>query len=222
MNTYLRIGSRRADCAKAIVRPKLGRERKARVLEDERLALGADQMIGLMSAIANSRDVGAFEILYGHFYPRVRSYMMRMTKGDRVLAEELAQETMMRVWHKAALFDAAKAQASTWIYTIARNQMIDSVRRGTRPAFDENDPALVPDELETADAKIEREQDAAALNRAMIALSGKHMEVLRMSFFDGLTHSMIADRLNLPIGTVKSRIRLACEKLRLALREQAK
>ncbi|RUL99363.1 sigma-70 family RNA polymerase sigma factor [Rhizobium chutanense] len=176
----------------------------------------------LMAAVATSRDREAFETLYRHFYPRVRSYMVRMTKGNRILAEELAQETMMRVWNKAALFDATRAQASTWIFTIARNQMIDCVRRSARPDFDANDPAFVPDELEAADAKVEREQAAIALNRAMTRLKDKYAEVLRMSFFDGLTHTKIAETLNLPIGTVKSRIRLACEKLRVAVQDEAK
>ncbi|OCI98804.1 RNA polymerase subunit sigma [Rhizobium sp. AC27/96] len=175
-----------------------------------------------MSAVAESRDIVAFELLYRHFYPRVRSYMIKMTRGNRILAEELAQETMMRVWHKTALFDPSKAQASTWIFTIARNQMIDSVRRAIKPDFDPNDPAFVPDEFEAADVLIERQQSAAALRRAMTTLKGRYAEVLRMSFFEGLTHSTIAEKLNLPIGTVKSRIRLACEKLRTALQDEAK
>lgn len=202
--------------------PTPGRARKVGKLEEESVSLGAERIKVLMSAVADSGDVGAFEILYRHFYPRVRSYMVKMTKGNRILAEELAQETMMRVWYKAALFDPSKAQASTWIFTIARNQMIDLIRRDARPAFDPDDPAFVPDEFEGADIKIEREQSAAALGRAMTTLKGRYAEALRMSFFDGLTHSTIAEKLNLPIGTVKSRIRLACEKLRIALQEEAK
>jgi RNA polymerase sigma-70 factor (ECF subfamily) len=148
--------------------------------------------------------------------------MVRLTKGNRVLAEELTQETMMKVWHKAELFDPSKAQASTWIFTIARNRMIDAMRRGARAEFDVNDPAFVPDQIEAADAAIERRQDAQRLQQAMVTLKGKYIEVLRMSFFDGLTHPIIAQKLDLPLGTVKSRIRLACEKLRMALQENDK
>jgi len=224
MNMQLprRTALRRAACAEATGWPTPGGARKVGKLEEESVRLAAERIKVLMSAVAGSRDVGAFETLYRHFHPRVRSYMVKMTRGNRILAEELAQETMMRVWHKASLFDPSKAQASTWIFTIARNQMIDSVRRGLRPDFDPNDPAFVPDELEAADLVIERHQSAAALGRAMTTLKGTYAEVLRMSFFEGLTHSTIAEKLNLPIGTVKSRIRLACEKLRAALQDEAK
>ncbi len=222
MQLPLRLGLRRATCAKAIVRPTPGEAREVGNLEEQRFRLDPERIKVLMSAVADSRDVGSFEILYRHFYPRVRSYMIRMTRGNNILAEELAQETMIRVWNKAALFDASKAQASTWIFTIARNQMIDSVRRGLKPALDPNDPAFVPDELVAADIKIERQQNAAALGRAMTSLNARYAEVLRMSFFEGLTHSTIAEKLNIPIGTVKSRIRLACEKLRTVLQEEAR
>lgn len=219
----LRTGVLRATCADAKVWPtSSGGARKVGKLEEETVSLDAERIRVLMAAVVDSRDIGAFELLYRHFYPRVRSYMVKMTRGNRILAEELAQETMMRVWHKAALFDPSRAQASTWIFTIARNQMMNSVRRAIKPDFDPNDPAFVPDEFEAADVLIERQQSAAALRRAMTNLKGRYAEVLRMSFFEGLTHSTIAEKLNLPIGTVKSRIRLACEKLRTALQDEAK
>jgi RNA polymerase sigma-70 factor (ECF subfamily) len=139
-----------------------------------------------------------------------------------VLAEELTQETMMKVWHRAELYDPSRAQASTWIFTIARNGMIDAMRRRARAEFDVTDPAFVPDQIEAADAGIERRQDAQRLQQAMMTLKDPYVEVLRMSFFDGLTHPLIAQKLNLPLGTVKSRIRLACEKLRMALQENDK
>ncbi|MDV4158391.1 MULTISPECIES: sigma-70 family RNA polymerase sigma factor [Rhizobium] len=199
-----------------------GLERKVGALEEEKQKLDAARINSLMSAVGKSRDIDSFEILYRHFYPRVRSYMVRLTRGNRILAEELTQETMMRVWYKAALFDSSKAQASTWIFAIARNQMIDAARKGAHPEFDVNDPAFVPDEMEAADVKIQRQQNAQELHNAMLTLKQKYVEVLRMSFFDGLTHTMIAERLNLPIGTVKSRIRLACEKLRMAIQVDAK
>jgi RNA polymerase sigma-70 factor (ECF subfamily) len=204
--------------------PEICRDRnqKAQVLEEEQEKSDAARINTLMAAVAKSRDVEAFEAVYSHFSPRVRSYMVRLTKGNRVLAEELTQETMMKVWHKAELFDPSKAQASTWIFTIARNRMIDAMRRGARAEFDVNDPAFVPDQIEAADAAIERRQDAQRLQQAMVTLKGKYIEVLRMSFFDGLTHPIIAQKLDLPLGTVKSRIRLACEKLRMALQENDK
>ncbi|WP_349294047.1 sigma-70 family RNA polymerase sigma factor [Rhizobium sp. AN80A] len=223
MQMPLRTELRRALSAEAKVWPtSSGVAREVDKLEEEPVSLDAGRIKALMSAVADSRDIGAFELLYRYFYPRVRSYMVKMTRGNRILAEELAQETMMRVWHKAGLFDPARAQASTWIFTIARNQMIDSVRKSSKPDFDPNDPAFVPDDFEAADVLIERQQSAAALGRAMATLKGGYAEVLRLSFFEGLTHSTIAEKLNLPIGTVKSRIRLACEKLRTALQDEAK
>ncbi len=222
MQMLRRYALHRDACVAATRWTTPGGARKVDKLEEEGVSLGAERINPLMSAVAESRDTVAFELLYRHFFPRVRSYMVKMTRGNRILAEELAQETMVRVWHKAALFDPSKAQASTWIFTIARNQMIDSVRKGVKTDFDPNDPAFVPGEFEPADLLVERQQSAAALGQAMTTLKGKYAEVLRMSFFEGLPHSKIAERLNLPIGTVKSRIRLACEKLRTALQDKAK
>jgi RNA polymerase sigma-70 factor (ECF subfamily) len=218
----LRAGLHRAISTKPIAWNLPELERKALVLEEEQGKSDAERINSLMAAVAKSRDVQAFEDVYRHFCPRVRSYMVRLTKGNRVLAEELTQETLMKVWHKAELYDPSKAQASTWIFTIARNRMIDAMRRGSRAEFDVNDPAFVPDQMEAADDGIERRQDSQRLQQAMMTLKDKYVEVLRMSFFDGLTHPLIVQKLNLPLGTVKSRIRLACEKLRMALREQDK
>ncbi|WP_348633770.1 sigma-70 family RNA polymerase sigma factor [Rhizobium sp. BK376] len=192
------------------------------MLKEEGLKSDTARINWLMAAVADARDVDAFEILYRHFRPRVRSYMVRLSRGNRVLAEELTQEAMMRVWQKAALFDPSKAHASTWIFTIARNLMVDAVRKGTHAEFDMNDPAFVPGEIESADVSIERLQEAQRLRRAMLAMEDKYSDVLRMSFFDGLTHPRIAQKLNLPLGTVKTRIRVACEKLRMALQEEEK
>jgi len=222
MQLPLRSGLRRGNCAKAVAWRTPGLERKVGALGEEKQKLDAARINSLMSAVGKSRDIDSFEILYRHFCPRVRSYMVRLTRGNRILAEELTQETMMRVWNKAALFDSSKAQASTWIFAIARNQMIDAARKGAHPEFDINDPAFVPDEMEAADVKIQRQQNAQELHNAMLTLKQKYVEVLRMSFFDGLTHTMIAEKLNLPLGTVKSRIRLACEKLRMAIQDDAK
>jgi RNA polymerase sigma-70 factor, ECF subfamily len=187
------------------------------VLEKEDVKLDAERINSLMAAVADARDLEAFETLYRHFCPRIRSYMIRLTKGNRVLAEELTQETMMKVWQKAELFDPSRAQASTWMFTIARNQRIDAMRRTAHVEFDISDPAFVPDEIEPADVGLERQQD----RRSMLRLKEKYVEVLRMSFFEGVTHQLIAEKLNLPLGTVKSRIRLACEKLRMALQEES-
>ena len=125
----------------------------------------------------------------------------------------------MLVWRKASQFDPAKASASTWIFTIARNARIDAFRREKRPEYDPEDPALVPDALEAPDEPISREQSAAQLANAMQRLSEPERAVLHLSFFEDLSHGMIAERLGIPLGTVKSRMRLAFGKLRAALSE---
>ncbi|MDE1995264.1 MAG: sigma-70 family RNA polymerase sigma factor [Rhizobiaceae bacterium] len=194
---------------------------KALPLAESDTGLDRDRLNALIAAVAERQDVEAFEILYKHFVPKVRSYMMRFS-GDRVIAEEMAQEAMLAVWKKAAQFDPARGQASTWIYKIARNMQIDALRRGPRPTFDPNDPAFVPEDVEAADIEFDREQDAERLRAAVFALKPDQIDVLRMSFYEEMPHSAIAAALKIPLGTVKSRIRLACEKLRSALKENQK
>lgn len=170
----------------------------------------------LLCAIGERQDKAAFAELFRHFAPRLKSYIIRLG-SDAGSAEELTQETMVLVWRKASQFDKAKASASTWIFTIARNARIDAFRRNRRPEFDPDDPALVPDPLEAPDASIDREQSASQLSEAMKRLSEHERAVLQLSFFEDLSHGMIAKRLDIPLGTVKSRIRLAFGKLRAAL-----
>lgn len=171
---------------------------------------------GLLKAVATERSVEAFEVIFRHFGPRVRIYMLRQVR-DAQAAEELMQETMMTVWNKAALFDPARGNVSAWIFRIARNLRIDAHRRDKRPEFDINDPAFVPDDAPAADVQMEEVQDAERLHRALALLPKEQLDLLKRSFFDEVSHSAIAEQLGLPIGTVKSRIRLAFAKLRAAL-----
>jgi RNA polymerase sigma-70 factor (ECF subfamily) len=173
------------------------------------------RMKRLAAAIAELRDAAAFEELYMHVFPRLRSHMRKMTR-DVTTADELAQEVMLSVWRKAHQYDAGRGQVSTWIFRIARNIYIDSLRR-RRPEFDENDPAFVPEAEPPADRSIMNAQDADALNRALGQLKEEHLEVLRLSYFEEMPHSAISSALGIPLGTVKSRIRMACEKLRWVL-----
>lgn len=179
----------------------------------------ADQspdMVALLGAVGARRDLEAFETLFRHFAPRVKAYMARMG-GDGQLAEELMQETMIAVWNKADRFDPAKGAVSTWIFTIARNLRIDGFRREKRPDFDPDDPAFVPDDVAPADAELDARQASEQLHQAIAALPVEQAALLKLSFFEDQSHSAIATRLNLPLGTVKSRMRLAFDKLRAAL-----
>lgn len=170
----------------------------------------------LMLAVSSRRDMDAFEVIFKHFAPRVKAYMAKLS-ADKQTAEELMQETMIAVWNKADQFDFSKGALSTWIFTIARNQRIDAVRRARRPQFDPTDPAFVPNEEQAADKVIVDRQSAIELRAAMASLPKEQSALLELAYFEDSTHSAIAKKLNLPLGTVKSRLRLAFSKLRAAL-----
>lgn len=167
----------------------------------------------LVLLIARAQDRAAFKALFQHFAPHIKAYLMRLGAG-RAQAEDLAQDAMIAVWRKAQLFDPAKASAATWIFTIARNLRIDAIRREKRPEFDPSDPAFVPDADEPADAKLAREGDESALRAALKSLPPDQAQVIELSFFADKPHSEIAKTLGLPLGTVKSRLRLAMARIR--------
>ncbi len=178
-----------------------------------------DDFTARLVVVGTDANLDAFEALFRHFGPKIRAFMMKRS-ADRQLAEELMQETMMTVWNKAAQFDPARGSASSWIFTIARNVRVDAYRKSNRPEFDPNDPAFVPDAPMPADTMMELGQDAERLHAAMANLPDEQVELLKLSFFEEASHSAIAETLGLPIGTVKSRIRLAFSKLRDALGER--
>jgi RNA polymerase sigma factor (sigma-70 family) len=178
-----------------------------------------EDMSQLIAAVARVQDVSAFEKLFRHFGPRVKAYMMRHTRSHQT-AEELMQETMMLVWNKAALFDPDKGNASTWIFTIARNTFISAYRKQNRPEFDPNDPAFVPDEIEPADVEFQNRQEADLVHAALKELPEEQRELVQRSFFGDVSHSDLAEEFGLPLGTVKSRIRMAIAKLRKSLGER--
>jgi RNA polymerase sigma-70 factor (ECF subfamily) len=166
----------------------------------------------LLTAVAADRDKEAFAKLFGHFAPRVKAYLMR-GGSPPAMAEDIAQETFVAVWRKAHLYDRKKASASTWLFTIARNQRIDRIRRERRPEPDPNDPSFAPDPVALPDREVSAQQDMSAVRLALKTLPEAQREVVMMSFFEDKSHSVIADDLQLPIGTVKSRIRLALKRL---------
>lgn len=179
-------------------------------------AKATQPMAELLCAVGRQRDVEAFEAIFRHFAPKVKGYMARMA-GDSQLAEELMQETMVAVWNKADQFDPSRGAVSTWVFTIARNLRIDAFRREKRPAFDPNDPAFVPDDVPQADMELEEQQASEQLHQALAKLPAEQMALLRLSYFEDHSHSAIARILDIPLGTVKSRMRLAFAKLRVAL-----
>jgi RNA polymerase sigma factor (sigma-70 family) len=170
----------------------------------------------LLVAVARDRDKVAFGLLFGQIAPRLKAYLVR-SGAAASQADELVQEVMLMVWRKADSFDPAQSAASTWIFTIARNKRIDAVRRDRRPEFDPGDPALVPDQAPAADRSIEAAQDTARLRDAILKLPSEQAELLRLVYFEDQPHTMIAQRSGLPLGTVKSRLRLAMVRLRREL-----
>ena len=179
-----------------------------------------EDLAACLAKVGSCRDVEAFEILFKHFGPKVRAFMLKRG-SNRQSAEELMQETMMMIWNKASLFDPSKGSVSSWIFTIARNVRIDAFRKANRPEFDPNDPAFVPEDVAPADEIYGAEQDAERLRKAIVKLPPDQAELLKLSFYEEISHGMIAQRLNIPLGTVKSRIRLAFSRLRDMLGDAA-
>ena len=183
--------------------------------EAERLAdLDQDLM-----AVAQRQDASAFKRLFDDLAPRLKFFLIKRGMIESA-AEDVLQETMLKVWRKAALFDSSKASASTWIYTIARNVKIDRLRKETRPEPDPNDPCYVPDDPETGEQAMSRKQDRERIRKALAVLPPEQMRIITMSFFDEKSHGEIAEELDIPLGTVKSRIRLAFGKIRAELETQ--
>jgi len=177
--------------------------------EAQRLALW-------LGRVAQLRDRVAFGQLFGHFAPRLKGYLIRLG-CDAGTAEELVQDVMLTVWRRAESFDAAQAGVATWIYTIARNRRIDRLRSERHPTFDPSDPLLVPDEAENAEQGIETAEREHSLRSAITRLPKEQARLLQMAFFEDQPHSGIAAATRLPLGTVKSRIRLALARLRREL-----
>jgi RNA polymerase sigma-70 factor (ECF subfamily) len=172
---------------------------------------------GLIEAIAQQRDRQAFMMLYQYYAPRVKAYLIRLGGSD--LAEETAQDVMLTIWRKADLFQSGKASASTWIFTIARNLFIDRRRRERRPEFDPTDPLVVAEDEPPADTAFSARESGQRIRAAMSTLPADQAKVIAMAFFEDKPHSIIAAELKLPLGTVKSRLRLAFVRLRGALGE---
>lgn len=174
----------------------------------------------LIDRIASRQDREAFKVLFEHFAPRIKGFLIR-TGCNADEAEEIAQATMITVWRKAGRFDPATSGAAAWIFTIARNLRIDASRRVARTARLEQDAesSYWLDPTESAENAISREQDASRISEALLDLSEEQSRVIRLSFIDERPHSEIASELGIPLGTVKSRIRLAIKRLRSLLED---
>ena len=171
--------------------------------------------VELLTRIREERDETAFAEIFGHFAPRIKAFLMR-SGADATLAEECAQEVMTTLWQKAHLFDPSRASAATWIFTIARNRRIDALRKSRRPEPEDLTwgPEAEPDQADV----LVLQQESAKLAEAIAALPSKQKTLIEAAYYGDLSHSEIADKTGLPLGTIKSRIRLALDRLRHAMK----
>lgn len=165
----------------------------------------------LVLLVRDHQDKAAFATLFRHFAPRVKAFLMK-SGADATTAEECAQDVMATLWQKAHLFDPTRASVATWVFTIARNRRIDAFRKARRPEPEELPwgPEPEPDQAEV----LEAQQDTERLGTALAQLPEKQRALIERAFYGDLSHSEIAAETGLPLGTIKSRIRLALERLR--------
>jgi RNA polymerase sigma-70 factor (ECF subfamily) len=172
----------------------------------------------LLRAVGERRDQASFMTLFDYYAPRVKAYLKRLGAGDS-FAEDLSQEVMLAVWRKADSYDPAKAGVGTWIFTIARNLRIDALRRDRRPYLEPDDPRLTPEPEPLPDSQIEAAREEEKVRSALRALPDDQAKVVTMAFYGGKSHGEIAAELAVPLGTVKSRMRLAFRRVRGLLGE---
>jgi RNA polymerase sigma-70 factor (ECF subfamily) len=172
----------------------------------------------LLLRVGSDRDRFAFKKLYEHFAPRLKSFLLRIG-SDMSAAEEICQESMIMVWRRAETFNPDSAGASTWIFTIARNKRIDKLRKDNRPLPDLNDPSFFQIPVDKSDDILQRVEEEKKIKNALKNLPPEQAKLILSAYYEEKSHRKIADETNLPLGTVKSRIRLAINRLRSQLEE---
>lgn len=168
----------------------------------------------VLTQLAKTRDKATFASLFHHFAPRVKAYIIRLGANPDT-AEEVMQEAMLSVWRKADKFDSSKANASTWIFTLARNLCIDRMRKERYPTYELPPEEADPNQEDQGQQAVVKDRMSEQLSK----LPDGQAQVIYLSYYEGLSHSEIAERLGIPLGSVKSRMRLAFEKLRSSLGE---
>jgi len=172
----------------------------------------------LLTAVGAHRDDEAFTALFDHFRPRVHAQMLRLGLAP-FAAADVTQDVMETIWRKAHLFDRRKSAAATWVFRIAYNRCIDVGRRSREHRYADADLFAIPDPAAGSDAGIATAQQEEHVRAALDALPREQFKMVQLAFFEGLSHATIAARTNLPIGTVKSRLRLAFSRLRRVLQD---
>lgn len=208
-----------ARCGRPVKRGMIGGDGKSRAAGERPLAASQEaDMAARLRAVADSGDRGAFVGLFEHYGPRLKGYFRRLGADDAA-ADDLVQEVMLTIWRRAAQYDPAQASVATWLFTIARNRRIDAFRREKRPEIDPNDPALTPDPDPAADEIVQAARSQQHMAAALLALPQEQAQLIRMAYYEDKSHSTIAQELDLPLGTVKSRVRLGLAKLRASMKD---
>lgn len=183
---------------------------------EERRKQVRDEWSACLTRLAETRDKTEFAKLFGYFAPRVKAYLLRLGMVDAT-AEEVMQEAMLLVWRKAHLFNRSKASASTWIFTLARNQSIDRMRRDKVQFYELPEEEPDPDHRDMGEHSVIEDR----MQEAIATLPEGQAQVLHLSYYEGKSHSEIAEQLGIPLGSVKSRLRLAFSKLKAHWGEDA-
>ncbi len=182
-------------------------------MQHQALPAHRSTMSDLLRRIANHQDANAFQELFEQLAPRVKALLMRQG-ADPATAEELAQETMLTVWRKAGYFIEGRGNAATWVFTIARNLRIDRIRRQKTWAEVDEDLSAHVSQDTAPDEQVAQNEMQRLVSAALKELPADQHDVIRLSYIEGLSQSEIAEQLSLPLGTVKSRMRLAYQRLR--------
>ncbi len=187
------------------------RREKAERLADEELM-----------PLVGRQDPEAFEVLYDRHGGVAYSLAYRIV-GDRAAAEEVTQEAFISVWRSGARFDAARGSVRSWLLSVVRNRAIDFLRSkaGKAPKLDFDDDSALEQRpaAERTEEEALRRETAGEIRGALGKLPGEQSKVIELAYFGGFSHSEIAEILNLPMGTVKGRMRLGLEKIRGELAE---
>jgi RNA polymerase sigma factor (sigma-70 family) len=188
------------------------------VYRSARTGARANQFDDLLTAVGADRDGDAFTVLFDHFGPRVQAQMVRLGLAP-FAAADVTQDVMETIWRKAHLFDRHKSPATAWVFHIARNRRIDVRRRSRELSAPVEDFLAIADTAPPSDDCIDAAQREHHVRAALGVLPRDQFTLVKLAFFDGLSHANIAERLKLPLGTVKSRLRLAFARLRRVLHD---
>jgi RNA polymerase sigma factor (sigma-70 family) len=175
------------------------------------MALINQDWTALLIRVRDNQDSKAFAALFSHFAPRIKGFLMK-SGSSASLAEECVQDVMATLWLKAHLFDPSRASVATWIFTIARNRRIDVIRKEHRP--EPEDLPWGPEAAPDQDEAMVIAEDNERLSAAIATLPQNQRALIERAYVADLSHSQLTQETGLPLGTIKSRIRLALERLR--------